>query len=347
MDHNVQSEKPATTLLSSIVSALACRVTARSRSINMNTFGTFANTRRWEAETPRTLLVKSGQVPVRDGRVCYAQTAPDGSEGLEAVTFAGRAQAMSAAGMSEEAMQAALGGQVSWTAPRSLLQMVQLIPETEDEVTAVCSAVSLLQWHLENKFSSVDGSPTEIADGGKKRLRGGSSLHPRVDPVAIVLCVSADGMKCLLGRQKRYPPGMYTCVSGFVEHAESVEAAAAREVAEETSVVCAEVTLVGSQPWPIGRGGHCELMLGCTARAKRGGEAIDCTGDGQEGTGELEDARWFSRAEAVAMLDASTKPLSGSGGAAPQLRTPPPIAIAHHLVRRWAHATQPEASSSL
>tara|TARA_B110001452_G_scaffold225151_1_gene199014 strand:+ start:1131 stop:2096 length:966 start_codon:yes stop_codon:yes gene_type:complete len=319
-----------------------------ARSIHMNAFGTFAYTRRWEAETPRTLLVQRGQVPVRDGRVCFAQAAPDGANGIEAVTFATRAQAMSADGITEEAMQAALGGEVSWTAPRSLLQMVQLLPETEDEVTAVCSAVSLLQWHIENKFSSVDGSPTVIADGGKKRLRGGSSLHPRVDPVAIVLCVSADGMKCLLGRQKRFPPGMYTCISGFVEHAESVEAAAAREVAEETSVVCADVRLVGSQPWPIGRGGHCELMLGCTARATPGGEAIDCTGDGQEGTGELEDARWFSRAEVVAMLEASTKPPSrGADGVVPQLRTPPPIAIAHHLVRRWAHATQPEATSSL
>ena len=32
----------------------------------------------------------------------------------------------------------------------------------------------------------------------------------------------------LLGRTKGYPPGMYTCVSGFVEHGESVERAAAR-----------------------------------------------------------------------------------------------------------------------
>ena len=52
------------------------------------------------------------------------------------------------------------GGEVCWTAPRSLLQMVQLLPETEDEVAAVCAAVSLLQWHHENKFSGVDGSPT-------------------------------------------------------------------------------------------------------------------------------------------------------------------------------------------
>ena len=41
-------------------------------------------------------------------------------------------------------MLSALGGAVSWTAPRSLLKLVQLVPETEDEVSAVCGAVSLL-----------------------------------------------------------------------------------------------------------------------------------------------------------------------------------------------------------
>lgn len=28
-----------------------------------------------------------------------------------------------------------------------------------------------------------------------------------------------------------------------------------------------EVQIVGSQPWPIGRYGSCELMLGCVAKA--------------------------------------------------------------------------------
>ena len=35
-----------------------------------------------------------------------------------------------------------------------------------NEVSAVCGAVSLLGWHQENAFSGVDGSRTEIADGG-------------------------------------------------------------------------------------------------------------------------------------------------------------------------------------
>ena len=41
---------------------------------------------------------------------------------------------------------------------------------------------------------------------------------------------------------------------------------------------------------------------------------------------ELEDARWFSRDEAAAML-MRTHP-DGLG-------TPPPVAIAHHIIRAW------------
>ena len=83
----------------------------------------------------------------------------------------------------------------------------------------------------------------------------------------------------------------------------------------------------------------------CIARAAPDGEAIDVTAHGgQPGTGELEDARWFTRAEALAMLEASTRGGGqGDGAAEPVLRTPPPFAIAHHLIRRWAH----EAGSSL
>ena len=94
---------------------------------------------------------------------------------------------------------------------------------------------------------------------------------------------------------------MYTCVSGFVEHGESVERAAAREVLEETSVVVAAAELVGSQPWPCGRGASCEVMLGVSVRAAPGGEDVDVH-TGGDGGGELETAKWFSRAEVARLL---------------------------------------------
>ena len=139
--------------------------------------GTFAHTRRWAADVDKTLLVRKGHVPVRDGRVCYALGGVEGAQGLEAVSFGARAKAVSADALPEDALLSALGGavsctplrptptltltltlaltptyisphlphisptprlhlQVSWTAPRSLLQLVQLVPETEDEVPA-------------------------------------------------------------------------------------------------------------------------------------------------------------------------------------------------------------------
>lgn len=59
----------------------------------------------------------------------------------------------------------------------------------------------------------------------------------------------------------------------------------AREVAEESGVEVGDVSVVGSQPWPVGmlsatcmhaqayltttgRGGSCELMIGAMARAR-------------------------------------------------------------------------------
>ena len=78
------------------------------------------------------------------------------------------------------------------------------------EVEAVARAVSLLAWHKENAFSGVNGDPTEMSAGGSRRKQpssaGGRTMYPRVDPVAICLVESVDGQRCLLGRQKNYPP---------------------------------------------------------------------------------------------------------------------------------------------
>lgn len=212
---------------------------------------------------------------------------------------------------------------------------------TTAEVEAVVRAVSLLAWHRSAAFSGVDGSPTTFAPntGGRRRKfgRSGRSLYPRVDPVAIVLCVSHDGEHVLLGRQSSYPKRMFTCVSGFVEHGESAEHAAAREVYEETGVSVGATELVGSQPWPCGRGSSCELMLAVVARAAPGGEAIDVSasaarggGSSGSGSGELEEARWFDRAAVGRLLAAAT-----SGGSGGEAFVPPPLAIAHALIAKW------------
>ena len=61
-------------------------------------------------------------------------------------------------------------------------------------------------------------------------------------------------------------------------------------------------------------------MLGCIAEGLSGEITVDPE--------ELEDARWFSRAE---LVDA----LAGRSGL---LTVPQPLAIAHHLIRAWLAA---------
>ena len=60
-------------------------------------------------------------------------------------------------------------------------------------------------------------------------------------------------------------------------------------------------------------------MLGCLAEAISQEITIDTT--------ELEDARWFSRAEVVAML---------AGEHSAGLGAPQPVAIARFLLQAWA-----------
>ena len=125
------------------------------------------------------------------------------------------------------------------------------------------------------------------AERGERRaassagVPNGHSVHPRTDPVCIMLVV--DGDRALLGRQPSWPPGRYSALAGFVEPGESLEAAVAREVAEEAGVEVGEVRYRASQPWPF----PASLMIGF--------EADYAGGTPDVGDDELEDVRWFSR----------------------------------------------------
>ena len=108
-------------------------------------------------------------------------------------------------------------------------------------------------------------------------------FFPRIDPAVIVLV--SDGERALLGRQASWPRRRYSTIAGFVEPGESLEDAVAREVAEETGVTVAQVRYHSSQPWPF----PSSVMIGFRATAAAG--AAVRVG------GELEDARWFTRAQ--------------------------------------------------
>jgi len=84
-----------------------------------------------------------------------------------------------------------------------------------------------------------------IRNGGWRRdCSNCKTQHfPRTDPVVIMLVTHRDqsGDKCLLGRQTQFLPGMWSCLAGFVEIAETIEDAVCREITEEAGVQCADV----------------------------------------------------------------------------------------------------------
>ena len=186
---------------------------------------------------------------------------------------------------------------------------------TPDIVGALSQAKSLLYWHKHNAFCANCGQPTRPSIGGSRRECDNCGRHhfPRLEPVVIMLIT--DGDRCLLGRQMRFPPGMYSCLAGFAEIGETLEDAVRREVMEEAGLSVGRVDYFASQPWPF----PSSLMIGCTAEAL----STDITMDAVE----LEDARWFHRDE-VRLLLARTHPEG--------FVCPPKLAIANALMSNWA-----------
>ena len=104
-------------------------------------------------------------------------------------------------------------------------------------------------------------------------------------------------------------------MAGFVEPGETLEQTVVREVREETGVRVHAHTAryVASQPWPF----PGSLMLGFTALAHA---------DAPRAQEELEDVRWFERAQVLAALQDRDA----------QLRLSPPLSISRWLIQTWA-----------
>lgn len=153
----------------------------------------------------------------------------------------------------------------------------------------------------------------------------------------IMIVINKNGDKILLGRNKRFPPGLYSALAGFIEPAESLEDAVRREVYEEAGVRVGRVIVYGTQPWPF----PGNIMVGCIAQVVTDdpeAETIDLGNDP-----ELADAKWFSFDEAALALKHAEKSRSRSrtrGDSASEqvsLAVPPPEAIANNLIDAVLH----------
>jgi NAD+ diphosphatase len=184
-----------------------------------------------------------------------------------------------------------------------------------EELGMLAMAKSILDWHRRHRFCANCGAPTAAAQAGFRRdcASCGTQHFPRTDPVVIMMITRQD--HCLLGRQSRFVPGSYSCLAGFLEPGETIEDAVRREVFEEAGIRVGAVSYALSQPWPF----PSSIMIGCRGEAASDEIVID--------RAELEDARWFSRSEVRLML----RKEHPNG-----LIVPPPVAIAHHLIRNWA-----------
>lgn len=195
----------------------------------------------------------------------------------------------------------------------AVLQLLHRWPVAD--VALYGAARSLVDWHCRHGFCARCGAATAVFRGGwGRRCAGCEAEHfPRVDPVVIMLA-EHEG-RVLLGRQPQFPPRMYSALAGFVEPGESIEEAVTRELHEEAGVCATAVRYVLSQPWPF----PSSLMIGCIAPVASDALSLD--------THELQDAIWVDRAEVRAVL---------GGDREGRFMTPPPIAIAHVLLKAWA-----------
>ena len=210
-----------------------------------------------------------------------------------------------------------LAGSVAPPNPR-LWQAVATL--AAGELATYGGARSIVDWHARHRFCARCGSPTVLVKGGWQRNCMSDTCNaehfPRVDPVTIMLVEHDDSI--LLGRQPRFPEGNYSALAGFVEPGETIEEAVAREVQEEAGVIVRDVSYVMSQPWPF----PSSLMIGCHSHADDPSVTVDIN--------ELEDARWFTRAEVTEAMMAVKRGERGQAFGAP-----PKMAVAHHLLNWW------------
>jgi NAD+ diphosphatase len=180
------------------------------------------------------------------------------------------------------------------------------------ELALVGQAAALGTWHENNRCCGRCGGSMTFKQGGWKRKcwACGYETFPRVDP--IVIMAVTDGDRIVLAHEERFPDKMYSTLAGYLEPGDDVPHAVRRETKEEVGLEVGEVRLIGSQPWPFPH----SLMLGCIARAEPKELVVAAA--------EIQDAQWFSREDAQAMLEQRHPQ---------ELWLPGAQSMAHHLVK--------------
>ena len=151
-------------------------------------------------------------------------------------------------------------------------------------------ALALSNWHHSHSHCPSCGRETVIEQGGwVRRCRTQDlELFPRTDPAVIVSIIDEQD-RILLGSQGIWEQNRWSILAGFVEPGESLEAAVAREMKEESGLDVFDASYTYSQGWPY----PASLMLGFSAKAN---SSQQLRPDGEE----IAKLRWFSREELAA-----------------------------------------------
>ena len=195
---------------------------------------------------------------------------------------------------------------------QDLRAIAMALPGSESAIAA--TAKGMFEWRRKHRHCASCGEASQVAEGGWKRVCPACKAEhfPRTDPVSIMLATHEG--RCLMGRQAMWPKGMFSALAGFLEPGESIEECCARELMEEAGLRATKVRYHSTQPWPY----PSSLMIGLIAEVDSDEATPDQT--------ELEAVRWFTKTEARALL----------AGELPGLFCPPPLAIAHQLLKSWA-----------
>ncbi|MFP5316293.1 MAG: NAD(+) diphosphatase [Actinomycetes bacterium] len=267
----------------------------------------------WDKPETRIFHLAQQRAPVANGRLVFTPAAevdrPANPVYLGSTT---ESTAQLPAGthivlVEHDDVQAGLAPEGSWV---GLRDAAAGLPAQESGLFV--EAVAISNWHATHTHCPRCGHGTDPVDGGwVRRCPADESLHfPRTDP-AIIVTVTDEEDRLLLGSSAAWPENRFSTLAGFVEPGESLEAAVVREVEEESGIVVHSPTYLGSQPWPF----PASLMLGFTAKASHAVPVPDGV--------EIRDVRWFSREELFTGLKEDR--LSVASGAS----------IARALIEHW------------
>ena len=159
---------------------------------------------------------------------------------------------------------------------RDALMMISDVP-----AAMLSTGFQVWQWFQDHQYCGRCGGSTVFHPRERARWCSNCSIpwYPRLAPCVIVVIRKQD--RYLLAKSSRVKRHFYSLIAGFVEPGESLEAAVAREVKEETGLDITNIQYQASEPWPFPH----QLMAGFFADYA-GGELVL-----QED--ELADAGWF------------------------------------------------------